>query len=598
MRKRTQTFEHFFCNFAVKHFKQLTLLDQLTCLSVAIMPDRANQSLSLLHYLRTNDLLLSTATQPLNSTFADAQTPDDQFAFPAVKSQPGVCEATERIGAEACHSDARNTHNNLNNINYDNVSKSYVNAIYPTLPDYLCQEIDQLKENLGSEHHVMMCQDLTERIITFLSKTVASELSRIFEYQLSLTQENIALRLLAKFACNNIFEAVRTRGRLLDRNSMVTSAMATNTPRRSHGDEGMPIPKWISVFSFGKELKWNIYDVFRKPALRKETCHTFIGHCFCNVQGNSSYQSFSQRSPMASPGLRSHRRQPPLSQSYMLFDQTLPCPFTFFSCADSDAMVYGYRAQVVEYCFIKSTYKFACADDSRHTEELPWRYDDIHRLYSPYLRLVSDVSMLEYVEWFRANEAEKLERASLKSNFEDFDDEEDLQKTATAAFPTLGGLEEWLRRMRSGAHVRDAISMVYKPFLSSVDVGEERWKDVQALVLQIQQRQNRFSTCSDYQQLSEVRSSIPVLPPKQFSPSENNSAHQQKPPPPPPLPQKQQHLHQQQHQQLPQHQQQQQPQQQQQNVSNGSKGDEMLRQELAQVTMQCDQLCFNLKDIG
>ena len=580
--KRTQTFEHFFCNFVVKHFKQLTLLDQLLCLCVAIMPDRANQSLSLFHYLRSNELFfLSTSSKKEIQSSSQKPSPINNLNDSYNNTSPNALETKTPTILNSYVDENEKQHNNssFNSIQYNNEGlDTKHNIIYPTLPGYLCYEVDQLKANLSSEHHVIMCQDLTERVISYLSKTVASELSRIFEYQLSLTQENIALRLLAKFACNNIFEAIRTKGRLLERNSMVNMALNSNNFRKN--DEALNPPKWISIISFGKELKWNIYEIFRKPALRKvildsSNLNNSTHACYTNrnqpYQKTLSYNSFKQRSPLTSPRFPSRRRQDAMSHSSTAISQTTS-PFQYFSASDSDPMTYGYRNQTIEYCFIKSIFKFSCADDSKYTEELPWRYDDIHRLYSPYVRLVTENMLLDYIDWFD----EKYSQTNTsQSNFEDFEDFNEAQTQKAKA--TLAGLEEWLRLVKSGPHIRNKIALLYKPFSEKIEVDIKISNNFQEVLIQLKQH-NQFFHNSEYQIFSEIKPSKPLHHTQQPATERVPSLQQ-----PPPLPEKT-------------YRQQKQPQKQK-AERNGNKN-EILSKELAQVTMQCNQLCSDLMDVG
>lgn len=58
---------------------------------------------------------------------------------------------------------------------------------------------------------------------------------------------------------------------------------------------------------------------------------------------------------------------------------------------------YGYRGEMLDWDFIYGVYRVNGKDSDGFTEEPESRYDDFHRLYAPYQRLVGSAAMRRYL---------------------------------------------------------------------------------------------------------------------------------------------------------------------------------------------------------
>lgn len=413
-------------------------------------------------------------------------------------------------------------------------------TFYPALPGFLLNEIINAKLSIPLENQVSVCQDVAVKIITHMAKEASQELSRLYEYQLSLVQETIAFRLLAKFAATNVFEAVKNRGKLLDCNTIVSAAMNVHGRRlgnTDHGGASSSCPKWISVICFNKELKWNIYDIFRKTALRKDVF----------ISDSPKYHSPSPSlSPASIKKSGTGLSAPPyyFSVDRKSFENSGNSPWKFYSNSESDPMTYGYRAQIVQWDFVRRCYRLSPNDESSFIEELPWRYDDLHRLYCPYFRLVCDLHLLDYYEWANfgdggANRGSELNTTGW-NNYE-------LRRL------TVQGFEKFIRQMRSGPHVRDELKLIYRSVAGFDQLPDMEPMKTDLILLRNSLLRNEMDLLDSSRCTTES-----------FSISEPNNRFNLSAV----LPQE-----------------------------GGPRDTESLRRVLAQVTMECDQLCYNLQDI-
>ena len=188
-----------------KTFQQLPPLNQLSALSVATRPDRVNQSVSLLQYFESESIPADLGVQNHEATTGNRE-------------------------------------------------------YYLTISKDRLQEIKKVKMEGLADQKLEVARD----ILVDMAKEAASELGRMFEYQVALVNESIAMRLLARHAVNCVLYMVKKRNRILDRNSIVIGAVR-GRPKVPEG-----APKFISVIIGSKELKWNLYEIFKKSALRKE----------------------------------------------------------------------------------------------------------------------------------------------------------------------------------------------------------------------------------------------------------------------------------------------------------------------------------------
>jgi hypothetical protein len=61
-------------------------------------------------------------------------------------------------------------------------------------------------------------------------------------------------------------------------------------------------------------------------------------------------------------------------------------------------MLYGYRGQMIDWDYTAGIYKLNTRDEAVFTEEVSWRYNDFHRQYNPYIRLIGAAAMQLYIK--------------------------------------------------------------------------------------------------------------------------------------------------------------------------------------------------------
>lgn len=187
-------------------------------------------------------------------------------------------------------------------------------------------------------------------------------------------------------------------------------------------------PKYLSVIVGQRELKWNLYEIFKRPGLRRET-FLFADQTAVeaeeHVGGGSSPWTF-------------HARTAALA-----------------STADvaSDPMLYGYRSLMMDWDFVDGLYRLTAADRVDYREEVIWRYDDFHRIYRPYRRLVGDGVMHGYLRWTASAASEE-------------DDDGQRRRNATLA--------EYLLGLQGVGCCRDDVQPIYRPLAPWKEADEEQ----------------------------------------------------------------------------------------------------------------------------
>ena len=399
VRRKLKEFEASFVKCLVELFECLPPLNQLTAVSVATRPDRANQAVSLLQYFESE-------------------------AIP--------CDLLHASGATSANSTQR--------------------EYFLTVSDAHFQKIADLRRD-GAAADVRL--GVARELVQDLAGEAAAELSRMFEYQLVLINESIALLMLARQAAECVIHVVKRRNRLLDRNSIV-QGVVRGRPKIPDG-----APKFISVIIGAKELKWNIFEIFKKPALRRELYNGGCGTGSCG--GGSCGGSSGNASPFGRTSS----------------DELQRTPWQFFTSARCDQMLYGYRGQMIEWDFVNQYYRLNSEDESTFSEEVSWRYDDFHRTYSPYRRLVGVDTVRDFCAAKRA-----VGGAS----------------PPVATFPSLA---EFVKQMNSGGvWVRDEIQLVYRPLGVSVplDVDIASRDDIELTRIGLQCRTTMDGTPTAEQQ--------------------------------------------------------------------------------------------------
>ncbi|ESO02697.1 hypothetical protein HELRODRAFT_188814 [Helobdella robusta] len=562
VKKKLTTFREFMSNFIVKHFSQMSLTDQMSSLCVAVMPDRANQSISLLSYLENRDMT------------RDLEVVD---------------------------------------VNRLNFLPPY--SFYPTLPAFLLVDINKLRREMNQSHdYSTQCQEMSSKIIAYLARHTADELARIYEYQVSLIQETIALRLLAKYVSNNIFEVLKSKNKLLDTNSMVAAGEFLWGKKGGNVGEYVA-PKWISIICFSKEFKWNLYDIFKKCALRKDIYldqtkiqpNTTVVGSSCN---NRSPSPSSSSSPYYRARSTSSLTSSINNQSAERRSNDLECigPWKFFACPDCEPMLYGYRNQSIEYDFVRRCYRLSNLEESYFNEELPWRYDDFHRVYSPYYRIISNIQLIEYCEWLHSFKNPSGHQEGRSGRYYGSELEHDC--TSRISQISFDGLKEFLRQVKSGPHVREDLVIIYRDVLGynfgAFSSSSSSGGNLKLEVSLLKQMLLNYSDPKYFSSTTRPHCRNDALDNINDNYAISLDAHQptnfqQHVPQQPPQQQQQQIFHQPQNylQQHYQHQMQQttQPNLQQHQQQHQRPSDESLSRVLAQVTIGCDQLRSKLEDI-
>jgi len=111
--------------------------------------------------------------------------------------------------------------------------------------------------------------------------------------------------------------------------------------------------RFISVIVGSQELKWDLSKILKKPGLRKDVL------LFSEALGESTCQGW-----------------------------------TFHSSENCDPLLYGYRGLMIEWDFQNEVYRVNSQEQRLLVaDEVFWRADDFHRLYTPYQCLVGAAVM-------------------------------------------------------------------------------------------------------------------------------------------------------------------------------------------------------------
>ena len=162
--------------------------------------------------------------------------------------------------------------------------------------------------------------------------------------------------------------------------------------------------KFLSVIVGMKELKWDLFKILKKPGLRKESLLY-------------------------------------AAESDML--EQCSNPWTYHTSADYNPMLYGYRGIAMDWDFVEGAYRISPDEERLFDEEVTWRYDDFHRLYSPYCCLIGQGVMQTYLVQISAEDSVKK------------------------------SLQDYVKTIMGASNTREEIQPIYRP-LTSVAVSEER----------------------------------------------------------------------------------------------------------------------------
>lgn len=206
IKRRVAQFETVFTRTLAKLYTSLPDSVQLSTLSVAVRPDRANQHVSLSQYLNSRDV-------PVDLLATDDA--DDRSVF--------------------------------------------VLTIQPALFGGLMH----VRRDAGGDTAASV--SLAGELVACLAAEAAAELARVFEYQIALLSDGLAIELLAGHAAHCVIDYVTSTGRHLDRNTIVLGAV-----RGEHLLQSSNISPRLSVIVGQRELKWELDEIFKRAGLRKE----------------------------------------------------------------------------------------------------------------------------------------------------------------------------------------------------------------------------------------------------------------------------------------------------------------------------------------
>ena len=244
---------------------------------------------------------------------------------------------------------------NAQNASSDLLEKNSVGECVLCIPPALLHGMAHVQgsKDLDEDRMTSLARD----VVTCLATEAACEISRMFEYQISLLVGDTSFSMLADMCADRImaFIGQEMKSPLLDRNTAVYGALRGG---RSGRPGGAQPGVYVSVIIGMKELKWNLYDILDKPGLRQDV--------------------LLDRETIKNPGGSDN------------------CPWMFRTSPASDPMTYGYRGQLVEYDFMQGVFRINRQEAINFAEEVSWRYDDFHRLYTPYRCLVGSKAMKRY----------------------------------------------------------------------------------------------------------------------------------------------------------------------------------------------------------
>jgi len=205
-----------------------------------------------------------------------------------------------------------------------------------------------------------------------MAQQAAAELGRMFEYQLSLINEPVAVHMLARHAVDCILQATRRRSRTLDHGALVRGVVRGRPPPAAAAV--------VSVFIGNRELKWNLHDVFKKPALRRELALSTASNGSSGAVASTSLTAGLQASPARSSGHVSSLSSSvgggggggssEASDDGTSWPMTSPAPWTFYTSSRCEPMRYGYRGQIIEKDYVNGCYRLNSEDEASFSEEV------------------------------------------------------------------------------------------------------------------------------------------------------------------------------------------------------------------------------------
>ena len=252
------------------------------------------------------------------------------------------------------------------------------------IPEALFRGVEHVRRTKNKK--MKLWCSLARDIVMCVGIETANELSRIYEYQIALMFDNASIRVLASHAAECAVDYVRNNT-YLDRNSAL-HGVTINIPPNPDG-----LPKYLAVVIGDKEMKWELYDIFKKCGLRKE--------------------------------VSLHTDEVIIEPDEETLDRD---PWTYHYATGTDPLIYGYRGQLIEWNFVEQCFELDDEENERFLEESIWRPDDFHRLYMPYRRLVGRKCMLSYISMPDKEDGTKQDLSErLKTEYDGNEEREEIQ---------------------------------------------------------------------------------------------------------------------------------------------------------------------------
>ena len=229
-----------------------------------------------------------------------------------------------------------------------------------TIPTSIYRQLQFIKAKGKTDQKLwrVMAIDMVDSV----GLEVGRELSRMYEYQIVSLAEDVSIQLLAAHATDCVMEYVTMSKALIDRNSAIKGVVRVRPP---------PSEELNTVFSVligSKEFKWELYDVFKKPGLRREVDNV-------DIQNSSS------------------------EDEAILSSCHSPYPWNFYVApVDCEPHKYGYRGQILEWDHAANVFALSMEEEKMYSETKNYATSDIHQHYVPYCHLVTGEKMYRYLE--------------------------------------------------------------------------------------------------------------------------------------------------------------------------------------------------------
>lgn len=134
---------------------------------------------------------------------------------------------------------------------------------------------------------------------------------------------------------------------MVDRNTLMQGAVRGRPPKSP--------ALYVSAVVGQRELKWNVFEIVTRPGLRRDVM---------------------LRDAMTDLGVS---------------------PWQYMTSSHCEPMLYGYRGEMLDFDFVSGVYRVNSHDEASFPDEMTHRYDDFHRSYTPYYRLVGAPAMSRYL---------------------------------------------------------------------------------------------------------------------------------------------------------------------------------------------------------